>query len=226
MTDAAWLGKGARREGHATAVAVEEPWIDAVLDGAAEAGLEVGAIHPALESAGSSLSLISESERVRRDRRGRLLDRRLAVAAAAVWILCIGGLSARFEQRRNTVEAEIEKLAAPSQAVARARRSLHDASATVAALEEASLQRGALLDRIGRIAAALPDSAYLASLTVDLGGSGSMTGEARHSSQALARLEAEGAVLAPRPLGPVTSESDGGRVWEHFSIGFGAEPAR
>jgi hypothetical protein len=225
ITDAAWVGPNARREGLATAAAVAEPWIEAVLVGADAAGMEVQAITPDLKG-GGSMVFLSSSERVKRALRARLIDRRLSLAAAMVWVLTLAGLTARFDQGRRSTLAEIARLESPARAVAVARRSLGDAAEMAAALEEADRQRSLLLARIGLLASSLPDSAHLGSLTLDVRGNGSLSGEARRAAQAIARLEASGSIASPEPLGPITSDVESGRVWERFSVSFGSGSAR
>ncbi len=159
---------------------------------------------------------------------------RVARAAAAdePWLEAIaagartaGGAlyAARLVVGLRQTKRELARLARPAAAVLAARRDLRDASALIETLNQAAAQREVVAARLGRISPALPDSAFLTSLTLDASGSGVLTGLARRAADVVARLEARGAVAHPRLDGPVLRERTAGRDWERFTILFGRE---
>src|SRR5206468_6866954 len=87
-------------------------------------------------------------------------------------------------------------------------------------LNEAATERQVVAARLARITAALPDSSFLTSLTLDASGTGVLTGLARRAADVVARLEARGAVVHPRLDGPVLRETAAGKEWERFTIVF------
>jgi hypothetical protein len=221
VCDAVWVGKGAARVARAAAVA--EPLIEAIVTGARAAGLAVESIAPADESV--PLLLLPGIERAARERRRRSGVRRLALAAAALWMLSAAGFYARLLLERRAVERELAALQRPLDAVLDARRTLRVASATVLAVRESERGHGRSLAALGGIGAALPDSVVLTSVTWNADGSGLLTGLARRAADVLARLERRGAVAAPRFEGPVVTEALAGRQWERFTIVFGGAGA-
>lgn len=226
VTAAAWPDRDARRKGLARAVAVEEPWVEAALAGADDAGVPVAAIRPGGDPAAARLELVSTAERHRRRRHEQVTIRRLAVAVAVLWVSLAVAAAIRFERERREIEREIVRLEPTAQALAEARRAVGNAAAMVDALESTDRTRGALLVRLGQMAAALPDSAYLTTLTLTVSGGGTMTGAARRAGPAIAGLEREDAVASPRLGGPVVRELVDGRAWERFSASFGSAAAR
>jgi len=217
VSDAVWVGKGAARV--ARAAAVEEPLVEAIVTGARAAGLSIDSIGLADERA--PLLLLPGVERAMRARRGRVVLRRLALAAAACWALGIGGFFVRLLLERRTAERELAALQRPLDAVLDARRTLRVAGATVAAVRDAQHGRGRSLAVLSPIDGALPDSAVLTSLAWNANGSGVLTGLAQRAADVLARFERSGALPSPRFEGPVVKEAIAGRVWERFTIVFG-----
>jgi hypothetical protein len=104
VTDAAW--PGGKRGVVAFAAAAEEPWIAAILDGAADGGGEVESIRPG-GPAGVRLELLSAEERRRRRRRELVALGRLAAIAAMTWSAAVAVWGARFEHERRAVNREI-----------------------------------------------------------------------------------------------------------------------
>ena len=71
------------------------------------------------------------------------------------------------------------------------------------------------------LAAQLPDSAVLTSVSWKEDGSLVLSGAARQAAQVLARLERVTRVGAPPAFeGPVVREAVAGREWERFTIAF------
>jgi hypothetical protein len=218
VTDAVWVRgpKGGARI--ARAAAVEEPWIEAIIQGAAAAGLVLEWVGP---PAPSGLVLFTEAERVRRLRRARSSIGRLAVAAVLLWV-AIGLLVAfRIHREQQRIDARLAALAAPMEAVLAARRELAAATSMIEAVDAADRDRRAFVARLGAILNALPDSAYLGSLALDARGDGSLTGSARRSVEVIEHLERTAAVASPELDGPAVREPRGSAPWERFVIRFG-----
>jgi Tfp pilus assembly protein PilN len=223
VTDAAWL-RGKRRGGVAFAAAAEEPWIAAMLEGAAAGGGEVESIRPSGGPAGVRLGLLSVEERRRRWRRELVALGRLAAIAAMTWSAAVAVWGVRFERERRAVNREIERLRAPAEAIGSARRALGVAAELVDSVETAGRNRARTLEQLAGLSAAMPDSAYATSLALDEGGGGELAVVARRSSEVAAALERVGAIATPRIEGTVVREVAAGREWERFTVRFDAVP--
>jgi len=219
VTDAVWANGEARV---ALAAAVEEPVVEAIVDGARAAGLILEGIAPADTSA--PLMLLPTSERAARTRVERKLVWRLVLVTVSVWVLVFGLVVGRLMWDRRIVERQLASLEASLATVLAARRELHDADATLQAAAQADRDRSQGLAVLGAMTTALPDSAVLTSLTWTASDTGVVTGLARRAAEVLERLERVGTVLAPRLEGPPVKEAIAGREWERFTIVFGKEP--
>ncbi len=219
VTDATWEtnGDGPRV---ARAAAADEPWLEAIAAGARTAGIALTALAPA---DAPDLSLLPGGLKTERRLAERTAIRRWAMVAAGMWVLFGALYAARLVVGLRQTKRELARLARPAAAVLAARRDLRDASALIETLNQAAAQREVVAARLGRISPALPDSAFLTSLTLDASGSGVLTGLARRAADVVARLEARGAVAHPRLDGPVLRERTAGRDWERFTILFGRE---
>lgn len=89
------------------------------------------------------------------------------------------------------------------------------------AVAAAELGAHDLTRRLADLAGALPDSAFLTSLTISAGGDGAVTGYARRAAEVVASLERAGGIRAPRLEGRLAREVLGGREWDRFTIAFG-----
>ena len=225
VTDAVWAG-GKRRGAVAFAAAAEEPWIAAILEGAAVGGGVVESIRPAGAPATARLELVSDEERRRRRRRERVALGRLAGIAALAWTAAAAVWGVRFERERQAVDREIERLRAPADAISSARRALGAATELVDTVETAERARARTLGQLGAVSAALPDSAYVTSLALDGdgGGGGELTVVARRSAEVTAALDRVRAIAAPRIEGTVVREVADGHEWERFTVRFGGAP--
>jgi hypothetical protein len=217
VTDAVWIGHGSFRV--AKAAAVEEPLVEAILNGARAAGIVIESIGPA--ECDAPLLLLPGWERAARARRRRRTLRFAMLATAGLWVAVVSGFLARVVLERRAVERELTALQAPLHAVLDARHVMHAAEATVRAVGEAQRGRGQASALLGAIAAALPDSAVLTSLTLNTDGSGVVSGLTKVAADVLARLERSGAIASPRFEGPIVKEAIAGREWERFTIVIG-----
>jgi hypothetical protein len=87
-------------------------------------------------------------------------------------------------------------------------------------------ERSAVVVRVASIAAALPDSAYLTSLGLDVNGAGEMTGMAPRAATVVSALERRGAVIGPRLIGSAVRDLMGEGELERFAVTFGAGEPR
>ncbi len=222
VTDAAWERRGRNAPRVGRAAAVEEPWVDAIVRGAAAAGLEVDAITPVR----SSLLLLPAGERAKRARRLRLRIGRLAAGAAALWAL-VGALAARRLARETAaVDRELARLRPTDAAATIARKEYDRAVAMIGAIEAESRGRAALGSQVARIVLSLPDSSFLAALRLTESGSGTLTGAARRAADVAEALDRTAAVVAPRLAAPPEHDVIGGREHERFTLRFGTDSTR
>ncbi len=224
VTAARWVIEGTPPVRGARAVATDAELAAAVLRGAERAGLWLTDLAPgALEDRG--FSLLPVAERARRRRAGWV---RAGWCVAAGALLCaILGLVmwGRLTARARVVEADLARLAAPRTALLAARRSLDSAAALVAALENSSARRGAVLDRLIAVARGLPDSTVLLALEVDAAGRAALTGRAAHATTVARVLARDTTLGRPRLLPETARDSALGAAWERFVIRLGPEPA-
>ncbi len=222
VTDAAWERSRRGAEKVATAAAIEEPWLEAIVEGVRAAGLNLTAISPAR----SGLLLLPAGERATRVSTMRRRVRTLATLAAGLWALVgILGLR-RLARESRSVDRELASLA-PAAAAARGVRQEYDAAAAmVATIEGARQQRGKVTARAAAILLALPDSAYLMTLHATDEGTGEMTGAARRALDVVSALERARAVEAPQLIGPIVRAPVGSRDYERFTVRFGRESVR
>ncbi len=219
VTDAAWLIHGDTRI--ARAAAVQEALVEAIAQGARAAGLWLAAITPA--DVRAPLSLLPRSERADRERVARRRARQLAIAAGAIWLVSLALFVGRLAWERRAIERELSALVRPLAAVLDARRELHDAEATIAAVTAADRERGRSLTVITAITRALPDSSALTSLAWSADGTGVISGAARRATDAVMRLDRLGLLAGVRLEGPILREPIAGRQWERFTVVFGGE---
>jgi len=205
----------------ARAAAAAEPLIEAIAAGARAAGLALEAIAPPQGDA--ALSLFSPALRQTRARVARRGLRRWFLTAAGAWTLAATLFVVRLGWERRRVGAELTALDEPVRAVLAARRDLRDAAAAVEAVASVERSKGAALDVLAAVAAALPDSAVLTSFTWGAGAGGVLTGAAQRASDVVARLERAG-LQELRLEGPVVREAIGGRALERFTIVFRESP--
>jgi hypothetical protein len=147
VTDAAWAA-GRRLGAVVLAAAAEEPWITAILEGAAAGGRSVESIRPAGRGAELGLELLSPAERRRRHRRARLAIGRLAVVAALLWASAAAVWAVRFDRERRAVDAEITRLRAPADAIMAARRALGESVELVDSLAAARRARAGAVTQL------------------------------------------------------------------------------
>jgi hypothetical protein len=220
VVDACYLSRSDRRKGVHVA-ATEEPVVGAIWAGVRAAGLTLERVSAAGQPA--ILSLLPLEERQRRHRENRLSLRRLGTTAVVLWLLAGTATALSTNWQRRAVDRVLVGLAEPVAALATIQREIAAGSAMIAALESDAARRTAMIELLASVTGAVPDSAFLTSLTVDSAGRGFLGGYARRSSEVVARLERSAAVTAPRLEVQPGREVIGGIEWERFSIAFGSE---
>jgi hypothetical protein len=222
VTDAVWIGRKRGKQSTARAGAIEEPWLDAIGSAARGLGLRLGTVGVAGDDTkGGRLNLLPPAERVARHRAALLSLRRLAGLIGIVWAGLLAIVVIRLHLELREIESELDRLRQPAAAVASARREVAEAVAMLEAIRHAELQRRRPLERLLRLAQALPDSSYLTSFTADRSGGGTITGAARESARVVAAIERRNAAAAPQLAGPAVREIIAGREWERFTVRFG-----
>lgn len=214
-TDAAWL----RCDGHVVcrAVAAPEPLLEAVAAGVRATPLSLRTIRPVLDTTG--LVLLPASERAARRARSRQAQRRLAVAAALVWLLTgatfLGGLAGA----RRSVRRDLAALQQPLAAALEVRSSVRDARETLGAMALSRTQRASGLAALAAITATLPDSAVISSLVWSIDSGVRVVGAARHPEMLPAALARAGIAArldtSPTASGPMLPN------WLAFRLRYG-----
>ena len=217
ITDACRVGGRGSHE--VLAVAVELPIARALVRGAAEAGLVVAGLAPAMNG---TLSLLPPDERARRDVLRLRWTRRLAIAAAVAWVVLGGSVVGRDLLERRRIAARLDEARGPLASVLAAEAQADSAARMVARLDQESAHESDLVATLFRVAAALPDSAFLTQLRVDSAGVGLVAGAARRPAAVLAALEGRAGLTAPRFEGRTSPDMISGHPVERFAIGFGS----
>jgi hypothetical protein len=220
VIDAVWDGRSGP-DRVALAVAVEEPWVEAIAEAAHASGVRLASLGPAGLPGGRRFRLLSPGQRKRYRRDQLLALKRLAAAATALWLFAAATAAGRMHAERARLDSEIVRLEAPVAAMGRAGRALDSASRMVRGIATAEADRGRILATLTAISAALPDSAYITALTLDRRGRGELTVVARHSSEVLAAFEQSTELVSPQLEGGVVRETSAGREWERFTVTLG-----
>lgn len=224
VTDAAWLpaSNGGPRE--ALLAALDLELAEALLVGAAEAGVEVDRLTVAMEPSAPALDLAPPGARVTRQAAERRSLNRLTTIVAILWCLTGALWAARLGFELHRTRLELARLAPARQALLTGQAVRHRAESMLLTLDAAQVTRPRLEERLLAIAAAFPDSAYLSGLSLDTLAAGLLTGSARRATDVVAALDRAHAGPSPRLEGAVTPDPSG-HHWEHFTIRLGS-PAR
>lgn len=219
VTDARWIAVDGSRV--AELCAMDAPLLEALAEGAEAAGLTLMSVMPA-EADG--LSLLPPSTMAARVERLRRSVAWWSMAALVAWGLVGSAYLIRLTVERRRVERALLRLEAPAAALRTLRKEMRTARDMTEAI--AATEQGAhdLTRQLTEVASALPDSAFLTSLTISAGGNGAITGYARRAAEVVASLERAGGTRAPRLEGRLAREALGGREWDRFSIAFGDSP--
>lgn len=215
------MREAGRRAG-VKAAATDESLVAAIAAGAKAGGFRLEDVRPA-EWPGLRLSLLLKEDRERRQRLAQLSLRRLGIGVILLWLGAIAvGVGSHVTQRR-AVARELAALSQPVAAFREARRQQLLTRETIAVLDQEEAGRSRLVAMLSAIAAAMPDSSFLSSVSMEADGTGRIAGYAKRGSEVLARLDAAQAVVAPDLENQRSRQQIGGREMESFSIRFGTQ---
>ena len=221
VVDVRW--ENARSRTAAIGAAIPLPLAEAIVRGARDAGLVVEQIAPHLPGPPGHLRLLPAAEKARQSANALAWTRRAVIAACFTWTLLAAAVVVRIGLERRRVDARLAELRGPLDALLASKAAADSASAIVAQLESDAASEGAAVTTLLRIAAAMPDSAFLTQIRIDSAGVGLVAGAARRPAAVLASLEREGGLRVPRFAGRTTPDLVGGRPVERFAIDFGGE---
>lgn len=218
VTAARWVPHSTPRA--AELAAIPAPLLDQLAAAAAAAGLELTSV-----TAADAPALPVEPPLLTRHRVRTLRQRtaRWARLALTLWIIAGAVAGARFTQERMRVRAALASRAEPAAALARLRAEWVGAQTSLAAVATADREGAAFLQQLTSVLTALPDSAFLAALTLDAGGTGSFSGYARRATDVAAALAHRPHLPLPLPRldASLGREALGGREWDRFRVTLG-----
>lgn len=207
-------------------VAAAENLVDALIAGAEQAGLAVRCIHAASDENLPGVNLLPPASRAHRTAERRRHLRWMFTMAAAVSALLLTSRVVVLMQENRVITAGLDSLRAPVAALGRLRREMERAGIMLDAIEASVRERSTVPHQLLKLVEALPDSAVLTAVTIEIGGEGRATGLARRPLELVAELDRLGAVANPRLEGGTVREAVQGRAWERFTVGFGARSGR
>lgn len=216
VTDARWVDEDGTRM--AQLCAMEASLLEALAEGASAAGLRLVSVVP---FEGEGLSLLPPSTAAAQLDRVRRSFIRWSALAAAVWALVGAASLMRLTITRRKVDQELARLEAPAAALRTLRREMRTAREMTEAIASAERSGHDLTRRFAEVAAALPDSAFLTSLSLTAAGNGTTTGYAPRAAEVAANFERANSLRAPHLEGRIVREAVLGREWDRFSLSFG-----
>jgi hypothetical protein len=223
VTSASWLPAVRDAPRRAVMAAVEVELAEAIVEGAARAGFEVGRCRVAELPGGDALDLLPQPARDQLRRRRRRSLGRMAGITVLAWVVVLAAWTIRFGLEVHRTRSDLIRLDGARQALLAGQAVRHRAEAMLFALDAADPARRRLQDQLLAVASALPDSAYLSSLTVDTSGGGLLTGGAYRATDVVAALERAHAAPNPRLDGAITPDPLTSARWERFTILLGGE---
>jgi hypothetical protein len=216
VTDAIWVGHNGTRA--AQMCAIETPVLEALAEGARAAGLRLESVVP---TDGTRLSLLPPSTRAAQLFRLRRSATRWGVAALSAWSVVAASYFGRLTLERRRVEAELTRLEKPAAALVALHAEMRAAREMVGAVDAAEKSGHTLGRRLADVAVAVPDSAFLSSLTISSDGRGVVTGYARQAAEVAASFDRSARIRTPKLEGHQTKEFLFGREWDRFTISLG-----
>lgn len=215
-TDAMWVGsRGGPTARIVIAAAAESATLVAVAEAASAVGCTVASVCPI---GFHRLDLRPASVRTEARAQAERATMRLARLTLALWMVVIAMAVGRLAVERRANQAELASMAAPLEAIRRARDGMDRAAQELAALRQAEHDRGRLARVLLELARALPDSVVAATVEFDLHRSGRLSGLAVDAEEVLAGLLQSGALALPVLEGSTTEERVQGSPWERFVI--------
>ena len=211
----------ARQPGAASgylAVAVDAGVVRAVLAAATSAGFRVRDITTSVGQTGPSLSLLPPEEVDRRTRRSQRRTGWLAGATAGYAVILLGGAALFSSRGMGLAAKKLEQIRAPALQVQRVQKQLDSVVGMIRLVADARGVNRSLLEHIGLIAAALPDSAVLTVLTVRRLGAIELGGLALDPLALVARLHRASEFESARLDGEPVAEAAGARAWSRYRV--------
>jgi len=207
-------------------VAADEAMVAAMVGAVESTGTAVYQVRPHREEDLPGTDLLPPASRARRHAaRRRHWQRGVAISAALIGVVITTRAVAVVREQRS-VAAAVDSLRAPLEALGRLRREMARTEAMLNAIDGSVRNRGVITHRLLRMVQALPDSAALTTIHLDMHGEGRVTGLARRPLDVVADLERGQAAANPRLEGGTIREEVQGRAWERFTIGFGSRSGR
>lgn len=214
---AAWLERAGEPRRIALAAAAELQVLEAIVAGATEARLELEDIVPATAPAGQ-LSLLPPLERTRRARSLWRDTARNAALVLGLWVAVLAAVDMRRRQESRQFDAELHRLEPARHALVAARAAMDSATDMVTALDQGEAQRTGLAGFLGLIVRALPDSAVVTSLHLDLTGEAVLVLRAPRAVAVVQAMEHAPGLAQVRLDAPAISDSLGGIAAERFTL--------
>ncbi len=198
--------------------AIDVDLADALVEGIGRAGLTIDGCTVADLPGAEALDLLPLAARQTRDRRRLRSLSQAAFVAALAWAMAIGSWAVREGAAVHRTRSELTRLAGARKALLTGQAVRHQAEELLISLDEANAGRHRLQDQFLAVASALPDSAYLTTLTLDTLGRGLLTGGAHRATEVVSALERSHAAPNPRLDGAVAPDPFNGARWERFTI--------
>ncbi len=220
IADAHWLPGARGLPRVAIAAATDEALVECVVEAASGAGYSVSTVRPGPDPRVTRLSLLPRSMQALHAARGARSLRRAVVAVAALWVMVGLFLAGRAISERRFIEAELARLERPLTAMRSARMQIHGVRVLLENVATARADAAVLPRQLLAIVRALPDSVVLSSITLEAGGSGAITGLARHPFALAAALEADARLVKPHLEGVPLQSGPGAGAWGSFTLLF------
>ncbi|MFN2433037.1 MAG: PilN domain-containing protein [Gemmatimonadota bacterium] len=162
--------------------------------------------------------LLPPSVRERRRQQSRWVTAACSALALLGALALLWSLGERQEARLRRFDAAIAAARAGAEDAAASRDSVLALEERIAAVQANLEQRAAWLRVPGRIGAALPDGAWIASLSIEEGGRVNLSGYAATASALIPALEATDVLTGVELAAPATRASVGTRELEAFNV--------
>jgi len=203
----------------AEAVAADPEWLDALARGLVDAGSQQVVFRTA-----SGLELRSPWQEATGYARRVRIHKRLAAAAIALWVSAAAVYGARLVATDRALAAELAQLEPAARSLAAAHRDIDQAARAVALVESSLRHRKALPSLLSKTLTALPDSAFVERIVLDMNGQGVLAGASQSPALLLDRLSAVPGLRPPELRDGATVEPEGG-TWQVVAIALGKAEA-
>jgi hypothetical protein len=217
ITNACWVS--ARGKKIARVAAAERSMLQTLIKAARDSGFVLETVGTRID--GLWLELLPEEERIK-SRQSAL--RRLGMQAgliSVIWFASAGWYLVGLRMQQGRLDRELSRLRPATVALNRLDQDARAASKMIKAVQASREDRTRILLELHSVVLALPDSAYLTTLSFSVEGPGSMTGLARRPFEVLGTLRSQGTLIDPQ-LRKATPHIASAQVpWGEFTIQFG-----